>query len=85
MDTGRTPLRNPNGPGKRKRRQNGDSMDDYFSDGPGDTEREDASNRKGKAIELPKFACPYFKYNPAKYKSWGLCPGPGWSDIHRVK
>ncbi|KAF5534680.1 Nicotinate-nucleotide diphosphorylase [Fusarium mexicanum] len=35
--------------------------------------------------EDPKFACPYFKYNPAKYKDWRTCPGPGWNDVHRVK
>ncbi|OTA53950.1 hypothetical protein K449DRAFT_203041 [Hypoxylon sp. EC38] len=40
---------------------------------------------KGKRRELPKFACPYFKYNPAKYKEWRGCPGPGWPDVHRVK
>ncbi|OTA93975.1 hypothetical protein M434DRAFT_282610 [Hypoxylon sp. CO27-5] len=40
---------------------------------------------KGKRRELPKFACPYFKYNPAKYKEWRGCLGPGWPDVHRVK
>ncbi|KAF5547850.1 Nicotinate-nucleotide diphosphorylase [Fusarium napiforme] len=38
-----------------------------------------------KEHEDPKYACPYFKYNPAKYKDWRTCPGPGWNDVHRVK
>jgi hypothetical protein len=33
----------------------------------------------------PKFACPYFKRNPKKYRQWTSCPGPGWDEVHRVK
>ena len=32
-----------------------------------------------------KFACPYFKRNPKKYRQWTSCPGPGWDEVHRVK
>ncbi|KAL2196686.1 hypothetical protein P885DRAFT_36905 [Corynascus similis CBS 632.67] len=32
-----------------------------------------------------KFACPYFKRNPRKYRQWTSCPGPGWDEVHRVK
>jgi hypothetical protein len=32
-----------------------------------------------------KFACPYFKRNPKKYRKWTSCPGPGWEEVHRVK
>jgi hypothetical protein len=32
-----------------------------------------------------KFACPYFKRNPKKYRKWTSCPGPGWNEVHRVK
>ncbi|KAL2022647.1 hypothetical protein VTK56DRAFT_4991 [Thermocarpiscus australiensis] len=32
-----------------------------------------------------KFACPYFKRNPRKYRNWTSCPGPGWEEVHRVK
>ncbi|KAK0639559.1 hypothetical protein B0T16DRAFT_245717 [Cercophora newfieldiana] len=35
--------------------------------------------------ETPAYACPYFKYNPAMYKSARNCPGPGWPNVHRVK
>jgi hypothetical protein len=30
-------------------------------------------------------ACPFFKYDPDKYKTERTCPGPGWDDVHRVK
>ncbi|KXX77821.1 hypothetical protein MMYC01_206964 [Madurella mycetomatis] len=32
-----------------------------------------------------KFACPFCKHNPAKYKNVRTCSGPGWDDVHRVK
>ncbi|KAK4096042.1 hypothetical protein N658DRAFT_64785 [Parathielavia hyrcaniae] len=37
------------------------------------------------AIVGRKFACPYFKRNPRKYRTWTSCPGPGWDEVHRVK
>ncbi|KAI0206765.1 hypothetical protein F4808DRAFT_454683 [Astrocystis sublimbata] len=42
-------------------------------------------DRKDKEQEVIRLACPYFKYNPTKYQQWPICPGPGWSDVHRVK
>ncbi|KAI1737003.1 hypothetical protein F4680DRAFT_236392 [Xylaria scruposa] len=44
-----------------------------------------ADDTKGKGKETMRFACPYFKYNPTKYRQWPICPGPGWPDVHRVK
>lgn len=32
-----------------------------------------------------KFACPFFKRHPEKYKSYRSCPGPGWDTVHRLK
>lgn len=32
-----------------------------------------------------RFACPYYKKDPEKYKSWRTCPGPGWQTVHRMK
>ena len=33
----------------------------------------------------PRFACPYFKRDPQKYRTHRTCPGPGWQTVHRVK
>lgn len=32
-----------------------------------------------------KFACPFSRHDPAKYKSVKTCCGPGWDTVHRVK
>ena len=61
-----------------------DREDDEDNDDQG-SGRSKSKTRKGKEIEALKFACPFFKYNQAKYKSWRGCPGPGWPDVHRVK
>ena len=55
-----------------------------------DDEDEDTGNHGPKdpaatKEEAPRYACPYFKYNPSFYKSARGCPGPGWLDVHRVK
>ncbi|KAM7203407.1 hypothetical protein V8F20_004001 [Naviculisporaceae sp. PSN 640] len=39
---------------------------------------------KGDAAEMLRFACPYYKYNKAKYGRRKGCLG-GWPDVHRVK
>ncbi|KAH6949219.1 hypothetical protein DER45DRAFT_580864 [Fusarium avenaceum] len=73
-------------PSKQKRRLT--KVDDDETDE--DDEEEQKQNRQsGKKPsqdhENQKYACPYFKYNPTKYRDWRVCPGPGWADIHRVK
>lgn len=70
--------------GKRKSTERDDCETD---DDDEDRHREDgqSNDRSIQGNEKPKYACPYFKYNPAKYKDWRICPGPGWTDVHRVK
>ncbi|OHE94950.1 hypothetical protein CORC01_09744 [Colletotrichum orchidophilum] len=43
------------------------------------------SKIKEDAIEGAKFACPFFKHNPRKYKTQRPCCGPGWDHVHRIK
>ncbi|KAF5581794.1 Nicotinate-nucleotide diphosphorylase [Fusarium pseudocircinatum] len=76
----------PNNRGNKKRKAA--ERDDQETDNEDeDRNREDpqSSRMPSQGHEDPKFACPYFKYNPAKYKDWRTCPGPGWNDVHRVK
>lgn len=59
-------------------------------DGDGDGRRKRArkisSAPKGEGLKgEKKFACPYYKRNPKKYRNWTSCPGPGWEEVHRVK
>lgn len=49
------------------------------------TKRASGGSRGVKASGDRKFACPYFKRNPRKYRKWTSCPGPGWDEVHRVK
>lgn len=80
-------LSSPNDPNKARKGKAGDY-------GPGDDDEDDpeqgsrqtrARNAQGNKVECPRLACPYFKYNPARYQAWRGCPGPGWLDVHRVK
>lgn len=32
-----------------------------------------------------RFACPYYKSNPGKFRHKRTCCGPGWPTVHRVK
>jgi hypothetical protein len=43
--------------------------------------------KKTRADQQPaqRFACPFYKHNPVKFRSNRTCRGPGWWDVHRVK
>ncbi|KAK3307688.1 uncharacterized protein B0T15DRAFT_393551 [Chaetomium strumarium] len=66
------------------------SVEPSVEDGDGDGRRKKA--RRGSSVARVaggsvsgKFACPYFKRNPKKYRKWTSCPGPGWDEVHRAK
>lgn len=77
---------NPTHPSNQKRRlteiDNGETDDDNEEEHKQDRQ---SGKRSSQNQENRKYACPYFKYNPTKYRDWRVCPGPGWADIHRVK
>ena len=33
----------------------------------------------------PRFACPFYKHDPMRYRNRRTCPGPGWPTVHRMK
>ncbi len=35
--------------------------------------------------EARRFACPFARHDPGRYKNVKTCCGPGWADVHRVK
>jgi hypothetical protein len=81
------------GNGNRDRKRHLD--DDDISRG-GDNGNEDGNrpnkrprlgdgNPKIRSVNNQKFACPFYKRFPEKYKNFRSCPGPGWDEIHRVK
>ena len=49
-----------------------------------DEEEHGGKSRKKSKPEL-RFACPYFKHDPKKYRNERTCCGPGFENYHRVK
>ncbi|RFN51722.1 hypothetical protein FIE12Z_4034 [Fusarium flagelliforme] len=56
-----------------------ESSDDDTDDGSRGTKR------SKKASTSQRFACPFYKHNPAQYENSRSCVGPGWKTVHRVK
>lgn len=51
-----------------------------------DTDEGSRSTKRSKrASTSPRFACPFYKHNPARYETSRSCVGPGWKTVHRVK
>ena len=71
---------------KRSKRKRGDDSDEDDVDGDQGGGHQDKKRAdKGKEVDRSMFACPYFQYNPVKYKDWRNCVGPGWPDVARLK
>jgi hypothetical protein len=71
--------------GKRKSRS-----DDRLS--PNDNEEEGPNKRRRGSLATtegseagPRFACPFYKHKPHRYRTRRTCPGPGWTTVHRMK
>ncbi|KAF2728684.1 hypothetical protein EJ04DRAFT_581168 [Polyplosphaeria fusca] len=70
--------------GKRKSRPD---------DGPDDDPDEDGANKRRRVSITttedseagPRFACPFYKHDPNRYRNRRTCPGPGWPTVHRMK
>lgn len=57
-------------------------QEDVGLDGPYQQGQDDKSARDGSGR---KFACPYFKRDPGKYRNSRSCTGPGWASVRRTK
>jgi hypothetical protein len=74
------------GGGKRKSR-----LDDSLA--PDDPDEDGASKRRRISIATttedseagPRFACPFYKHDPNRYRNLRTCTGPGWPTVHRMK
>jgi hypothetical protein len=70
---------------KRKSRQDGSQ--------PPEDDDEDGSNKRRRGSMATsdesdmgaRFACPFYKHDPNRYRSRRTCPGPGWPTVHRMK
>ncbi|KAF9877564.1 hypothetical protein CkaCkLH20_04699 [Colletotrichum karsti] len=71
----------------QKRQNRGDDQEEEQSEN--DDKRDQDRNKKRSKTDgddnRPRFACPYYKRDPIKYKHHRSCFGPGWPEIHRLK
>jgi hypothetical protein len=66
------------------------AMNDRAEDGEDD---EDDHPKRSKRLPVtrsdniytPKFACPFFKFDPKTFAKYGSCTGPGFRSVSRVK
>ena len=66
-----------------KKRQLRSDKDGGVGEDDSDEEGDGKSNKKARPD--PKFACPYYKHDPEKYRSHRTCLGPGFPTVHRVR
>ncbi|KAH6216553.1 hypothetical protein HBI42_126390 [Parastagonospora nodorum] len=74
--------------GKRKTRY--DEEPYHNDDGEGDKEIPNKRRRGslatiGSSERGAKFACPFYKHEPHRFRARRTCPGPGWPTVHRMK
>lgn len=82
-------------PEKSRKRARDSDQDSCVAEGDGshagascDEARSKQKRARREPIETKagrKFACPFSKHDPERYKNVKTCCGPGWSDVHRVK
>lgn len=71
--------------GGKKRTLRSDEGDGVGGGDDSDQEGEGKFGKKKKNKPDPRFACPYYKHDPVKYRAHRTCPGPGFENVHRVK
>ncbi|KAI8310691.1 hypothetical protein K4K61_000295 [Colletotrichum sp. SAR11_59] len=73
-------------PGHKRQNRGDDEEEDHF-DGD-DRDGREPNRKKTKPdpeSEKLRFACPFYKRDPQRYKNHRACRGPGWSEMHRLK
>ncbi|KXH35482.1 hypothetical protein CSAL01_01563 [Colletotrichum salicis] len=73
--------------GQKRQLKGRDQEDDDASenDENNDRNRNKKRTKTDEDDDRRKFACPFYKHDPARYKSHRTCVGPGWHEIHRMK
>ncbi|KAG9194981.1 hypothetical protein G6011_00101 [Alternaria panax] len=71
---------------KRKSRLEGSlPPEDDDEDGPSKRRRGSTATTTDDSEFGAKFACPFYKHEPDRYRNRRTCPGPGWPSVHRMK
>ncbi len=83
QDSGR---KGPQRPGQKRKLEGSPPPDDDDGEDDGSSKR-----RRGSATATDssdtgaRFACPFYKHDPDRYRNRRTCPGPGWPTVHRMK
>ncbi|CAN9428209.1 unnamed protein product [Alternaria alternata] len=71
---------------KRKSRSEGSPPpEDDDDDGSNKRRRGSTATTTDDSETGAKFACPFYKHEPDRYRNRRTCPGPGWPSVHRMK
>ncbi|KPM40616.1 hypothetical protein AK830_g5932 [Neonectria ditissima] len=74
--------------GQKRQHRRDDGGDDENDGDDDDGSRKNKNTKKAKTMNDDtrlRFACPYYKRDPQRFKDHRTCLGPGWTDVHRVK
>ncbi|KAL5113653.1 hypothetical protein ACEQ8H_008468 [Pleosporales sp. CAS-2024a] len=73
--------------GKRKTRPDRDLRpDEDEEDGANKRRRRSSAATIESSSETgARFACPFYKHDPNRFRNRRTCPGPGWPTVHRMK
>jgi hypothetical protein len=71
--------------GKRKSRSE-DNLPSNDDQDDGSSKRRRGSLATVESSETgARFACPFYKHEPHRFRNRRTCPGPGWPTVHRMK
>lgn len=72
--------------GKRKSRSDDTTPPNDDDQDSGSNKRRRGSHATIESSEMAtRFACPFYKHEPHRFRSRRTCPGPGWPTVHRMK
>lgn len=70
---------------KRKSRQEGTPPPDDDDEGSPNKRRRGSMATSDESETGVRFACPFYKHDPNRYRNRRTCAGPGWPTVHRMK
>jgi hypothetical protein len=89
QQTRASPPENKRNRSRLQNSRNHDDADNSPDDGDDEENNENAPKHMPTADDSPltvkRFACPFFQRDKALYAGWRGCPGPGWSNVARLK
>jgi hypothetical protein len=73
-----------NGSKRKSRAEDYLPPNDNGEDGPNKRRRGSLATVESSETGV-RFACPFYKHDPNRFRNRRTCPGPGWPTVHRMK